>query len=662
MQKLDENFSYILCKLDNVQRALSTYSQSVIADPMPPDMDSSYEDNGDLALSFDDSSLVFEDLVATDTDTVDECIQPSLQVCVVQTHTQVLLSDLLFDLNDGTLEEVTGGTLEEVSGISTYKVFTEIPDRDIDMEVVDSIKNDVVTFETQVFDERFHTIYTVGYDFSNLVKFDEMSFALLCMLLDCSSNDGIFAYLSELDPTKRSLSLYRFPPAQFKLEFPFDPGSSQFPYDPGANVFIVTSSGSLQVHQLHPAIFVFKLLLVMDTFQLFGSVFYIRPTVKLAKPIIDNESFWAITGSRHSVEVLRVFEAIKNNWSFEIGVETFNAVYFDRCLWVTEHIRDHLDYSCMEYKCGIPVKEFHTCDAKVEIYEFIYQLRVVRRQNKWMMLSSPYFVCNILMKALYSLSPNDDFECYITIQLVSYSLPGFVVSSTFANRPFDLVCGLRRKHVGTTASEQVINILELLLALYLVGLDASTGYSDCKQLEICDTLFRTKLIATNASASARRYDYARLGKVCSKQKVYLLADMAHISGLVASLVICSPFKYSTFVPIATQFMGAKVYTTIVFGKSLFSLEGCSNEQTIFYIVSRLVVVAGSIKDSILCFANIAQLVLATIGRECATNIVLGSNLDDTVLIGAEGIVMNGPRPLLAKKPNTRLSGYVWDPG
>ncbi|KAK4727770.1 hypothetical protein R3W88_032687 [Solanum pinnatisectum] len=591
MQKLDENFSYILCKLDNVQRALSTYSQSVIADPMPPDVDSSYNDNGDLALSFDDSSPVFEDLVATDTDTVDECIQPSLQVCVVQTHTQVLLSDLLFDLNDGTLEEVIGGTLEEVSGISTYKVFAEIPDRDIDMEVVDSIKNDVVTFETQVFDERFHTISTVGYDFSNLVKFDEMSFSLLCMLLDCSSSDGIFAYLSELDPTKRSLSLYRFPPAQFKLEFPFDPGSGQFPYDPGANVFIVTSSGSLQVHQLYPVIFVFKLLLVMDTFQLFGSLFLFG-----IQELISSK-FWAITGSRHSVEVLRVFEAIKNNWSclfaklsnweqlsgVEMGVETFNAMYFDRCLWVTEHIGDHLDYSCMEYKCGIPVKEFHTCDDKVEISEFIYQLRVVRRQNKWMMLSSPYFVCNILMKALYSLSPNDDFECYITIQLVSYSLPGFVVSSTFANRPFDPVCGLRRKHVGTTASEQVINILELLLALYLVGLDASTGYSDCKQLEICDTLFRTKLIATNASASARQYDYARLCKVCSKQKVYLLADMAHISGLVASLVICCPFKYSTFVPIATQFMGAKVYTTIVFGKSMFALEGSGNEQTIFYI-------------------------------------------------------------------------------
>ncbi|KAH0672983.1 hypothetical protein KY290_025264 [Solanum tuberosum] len=339
----------------------------------------------DLMQKLDDNFSYI--LLAFDTDTVDKCIQPSLQVCVVQTHTQVLLSDLLFDLNDGPLEEVTGGTLEEV------------------------------------FDERFHTISTVRCYSNNLVKFDEMLFALLCMLLDCSSSDGIFAYLSELDPTKLSLSLYRFPPAQFKLEFPFDPGSEiikifvshfdstisdqytldQFPYDPGANVFILTSGGSLQVHQLHLATFVFNLLLVMDTFQLFESVSYIRPTVKLAKPLIVNESiisirnlgisskFWAITGSRDRVEVLRVFEAVKNNWSclfaklsnweqlggVEMGVETFNAMYFNRCLWVTEHIGDHLDYSCMEYKCGILVKEFHTCDDKVEISEFIVSAKFV---------------------------------------------------------------------------------------------------------------------------------------------------------------------------------------------------------------------------------------------------------------------------------------------
>ncbi|KAH0721583.1 hypothetical protein KY285_005206 [Solanum tuberosum] len=334
MRKLDKNFSYILCKLDNVQRALSTYSQSVIPDPVPLDVDSSYDNNGDRALSFDDSSPVFKELVASDSNIVDECIQPSLQAC-----------------------EVTGGTLEEVSRISTDKMFAGIPDRDIDMEVVD------------------------------------------------------FAYLSELDPSKLSLSLYRFPPAQFKLEFPFDPGSGM----------LTTFLGSANYYHF----------MVVDDFK----------------------------------EIIKMF------------VSHFNFTISD------QYTLDQFPY-----------------DPGVNVF----------------IVTS-----------------------------------GFVVSVTFANHPFDLVV--------TLWGEQ--------------------------------------------------------------QKVSLLADMAHISGLVASLIVCSPFKYSTFVTFAIQLMGAKVYTTIV-----------------------LVVVAGSIKDNILYSNNIAQLVLATIGWECATNIVPDSNLEDKVLIEDESIVMSQVQP------------------
>ena len=39
-----------------------------------------------------------------------------------------------------------------------------------------------------------------------------------------------------------------------------------------------------------------------------------------------------------------------------------------------------------------------------------------------------------------------------------------------------------------------------------------------------------------------------------------------------------------------------------------------------------------------------------------------SNLEDKVLIGVGSIVMNGPRQLLAKRPNTELSVHVWDSG
>ncbi|PWA86620.1 serine hydroxymethyltransferase 2 [Artemisia annua] len=56
-----------------------------------------------------------------------------------------------------------------------------------------------------------------------------------------------------------------------------------------------------------------------------------------------------------------------------------------------------------------------------------------------------------------------------------------------------------------------------------------------------DTDDHAKIGVAGASAYARVYDYARMHKVCDKQKAILLADMAHISRLVAAGVIPSPF-------------------------------------------------------------------------------------------------------------------------
>ncbi|GJW02498.1 serine hydroxymethyltransferase, partial [Tanacetum coccineum] len=60
-------------------------------------------------------------------------------------------------------------------------------------------------------------------------------------------------------------------------------------------------------------------------------------------------------------------------------------------------------------------------------------------------------------------------------------------------------------------------------------------------------LFRLKLAVAGASAYARVYDYARMCKVCDKQIAIMLADMAHIRGLVVVGVIPSPFEYADVV-------------------------------------------------------------------------------------------------------------------
>jgi len=79
-----------------------------------------------------------------------------------------------------------------------------------------------------------------------------------------------------------------------------------------------------------------------------------------------------------------------------------------------------------------------------------------------------------------------------------------------------------------------------------------TGTIDYDQLELTARLFRPKMIIAGYSAYARLLDYARFREICDSTKSVLLADMAHISGLVAAGVVPSPFDHADVVTTTTH--------------------------------------------------------------------------------------------------------------
>ncbi|XP_054640656.1 serine hydroxymethyltransferase, mitochondrial isoform X2 [Dunckerocampus dactyliophorus] len=83
-------------------------------------------------------------------------------------------------------------------------------------------------------------------------------------------------------------------------------------------------------------------------------------------------------------------------------------------------------------------------------------------------------------------------------------------------------------------------------------LNPATGLIDYDQMEMTAKLFRPKLIIAGTSAYARLIDYARIKKLCTDIKAYMLADMAHISGLVAAKAIPSPFEHADLVTSTTH--------------------------------------------------------------------------------------------------------------
>ncbi|XP_050378846.1 serine hydroxymethyltransferase 2, mitochondrial [Argentina anserina] len=144
----------------------------------------------------------------------------------------------------------------------------------------------------------------------------------------------------------------------------------------------------------------------------------------------------------------------------------------------------------------------------------------------------------------------------VNVQSLSGSPSNFQVYTGLL-KPHERIMALDLPHGGHLShgyqtDTKKISAVSIFFETMPYRLDETTGYIDYDQLEKSATLFRPKLIVAGASAYARLYDYARIRKVCDKQKAILLADMAHISGLVAAGVIPSPFEYADIVTTTTH--------------------------------------------------------------------------------------------------------------
>jgi glycine hydroxymethyltransferase len=83
------------------------------------------------------------------------------------------------------------------------------------------------------------------------------------------------------------------------------------------------------------------------------------------------------------------------------------------------------------------------------------------------------------------------------------------------------------------------------------ALDPATQYIDYKGLTSQANLFKPRLIVCGASAYPRDWDYASLKKVAESHDAWLLADIAHTSGLVAAQELNNPFEYCDVVTTTT---------------------------------------------------------------------------------------------------------------
>ena len=78
------------------------------------------------------------------------------------------------------------------------------------------------------------------------------------------------------------------------------------------------------------------------------------------------------------------------------------------------------------------------------------------------------------------------------------------------------------------------------------------GWIDYDGMEILADAVKPRLIICGASAYSRDFDYERFSKIAKKHDAFLMADIAHISGFVATQEMRSPFEYCDIVTTTTH--------------------------------------------------------------------------------------------------------------
>uniref|UniRef100_A0A4X1SWS5 Serine hydroxymethyltransferase n=2 Tax=Sus scrofa TaxID=9823 RepID=A0A4X1SWS5_PIG len=162
-------------------------------------------------------------------------------------------------------------------------------------------------------------------------------------------------------------------------------------------------------------------------------------------------------------------------------------------------------------------------------------------------------LCQRRALQVYGLDP----QCWgVNVQPYSGSPANFAVYTALVEphgriMGLDLPDGGHLTH-GFMTEKKKISATSIFFESMPYKVDPDTGYINYDRLEENARLFHPKLIIAGTSCYSRNLDYARLRRIADDNGAYLMADMAHISGLVAAGVVPSPFEHCHVVSTTTH--------------------------------------------------------------------------------------------------------------
>jgi glycine hydroxymethyltransferase len=118
--------------------------------------------------------------------------------------------------------------------------------------------------------------------------------------------------------------------------------------------------------------------------------------------------------------------------------------------------------------------------------------------------------------------------------------------------PGDKIMGMSLSHGGHLSHGHPVNFSGMFFDVVHYEVDRETGMLNYDQLEEQALREKPKMFVAGASAYSRFWDFERLREICDKIDAYLLADIAHVAGMVAAGEHPSPVPYADVVTSTTH--------------------------------------------------------------------------------------------------------------
>lgn len=216
-----------------------------------------------------------------------------------------------------------------------------------------------------------------------------------------------------------------------------------------------------------------------------------------------------------------------------------------------------------------------------ELFGFI-QEETTRQKNNLEMIASENFVSRAVLEAQGSILTNKYAEGYpgkryyggcvfvdkvedlarnrlkelfgaehVNVQPHSGSQANMAVYMTVLEQG-DRVLGMDLAHGGHLTHGHPLNFSGRTYEIFSYGVNKETEMIDYEEVRRIALETKPKLIVAGASAYPREIDFKKFREIADEVEAYLMVDMAHIAGLVASGLHMSPVPYADFVTSTTH--------------------------------------------------------------------------------------------------------------